>query len=143
MQFDTKGLEGYLTNKTLESEFGVWLKFPGGRRFRVLRAGGANRRFTRAFQTAIRPHRQTMERRGLDVELSDQIMREVYSKHVVIDWEGIKDADGNEVPYSPGAAIQFFAVVPELFAEIATLAQNMATFSQETVEEAKKELGEA
>ncbi len=142
-QFDTHGLESYIPNRELESVEGVWLRFPGGRAFRCLRAGGSNTKFVRAFQAAIKPYARQIERKTLDPELSDQIMRDVYSRTVVKDWEGIEDADGNDVPYSPETAVEFFKVVPELFNELTDQCANMANFAEAVAEEAKEVLGEA
>ncbi len=142
-KFDTRGLASYIPDRELESVEGVWLRFPGGRAFRCLRAGGSNTKFLRAFQTAIKPYQRQIDRKTLDPEVSDQIMRDVYSQTVVKGWEGIKDADGNEVPYSPETAVEFFKAVPELFTELTDQCANMANFAEQEAEEAKEILGEA
>lgn len=143
MQFDKTGLGDYLTDETLESEVGIWLKFPGGRRFRVLRAGGSNKKFLRALNAAIRPHKRAMDRGTMDVETSDEIMRSIYAKHVVVDWDGIKDEKGKKVPCTPENVAEFFKVFPNLFSDLTTLATDMAQFSEDRIEEAKETLGEA
>ncbi len=143
LKFDTAGLESYLPDHLRESEIGVWLSFPGDRKFRCLRAGGSNKRFIRAFQAAIKPHRRQMDRGTLDPEVSEQIMREVYSRTVVLDWKGIKDAEGQDVPYSPEAAVELFKAVPEMFNDITTLCADMAVFTDGELEDAKQVLGEA
>ena len=141
--FDSAGLDDYMTDSTLESEVGVVVVFPRGRKFRILRAGGSNQRFNRAFQAAIRPHRRAMERGTMDLEESQEIMRRVYAKYVVIDWEGIRDSEGKEIPYSVQAAELFFEAFPNLFDDLVRLATEMSLFSEKTIEEAKQALGEA
>lgn len=142
-QFDKSGLEGYITDKEVESEIGVWLPpFPGGREFKVLRAGGSNRKFSRAFQQAIKPYRRQLDKGSLDPETSDGLMREMYAKHIVVDWRGINDVDGNPVPCTPENVDAFFKAFPELFSDVVSYATEMATFSQENLEEAKDVLGE-
>ena len=142
MKFDKSDLGDYLTDETLESEVGVWFKFPGNRRFRMLRAGGSNKRFSRAFQAALRPHKRDLDKGTLDMEIQDEIMRQCYAKHVGVDWDGIKTEDGAAVPYSADAALEFFRAFPNLFADLVTLASDMAQFSEERIEEAKETLGE-
>lgn len=143
MKFDATGLEGYVTDKEVESTVGVWLPpFPGERRFRVLRAGGSNHKFARAFQQAIKPHRRQMDKGTLDTETTDAIMREVYAKHIVIDWEGIKDENGVAVPCTPENVQAFFVAFPEIFGDVISYATEMATFSIENLEEAQDVLGE-
>jgi hypothetical protein len=143
MQFDKSGLEGYITDKEIESEVGVWLPpFPGGRQFKVLRAGGSNRKFSRAFQQAIKPYKRQLDKGNLDPDVSDALMREVYSRYIVKDWRGINDVDGNPVPCTPENVAEFFQAFPELFSDVVSYATEMATFSEENLEEAKETLGE-
>jgi len=142
IDFDTKGLETYITDKERESVSGVWLDFPEGRQFLCLRAGGANKKFLRLFQTAIKPHRRQMERGTLDPDKSDALMRDVYAKTIVLDWRGIKDASGKPVPCSQANVIAFFTQFTELFNDLVALCSDMAQFTDEAIEEAKEVLGE-
>jgi hypothetical protein len=83
-----------------------------------------------------------MDKGTMDPDLSEQLMRQVYAQHVVKNWSGIKDAEKNEIEYSPSAAVEFFAAFPELFNEIVILATEASTFSGQFVEEASEVLGE-
>lgn len=139
--FDTEGLESYVTDAFRESETGVWLKFPGGYKFRCLRAGGSNKRYATLFQRMIKPYRRQMDKGTMDLAKSEDILRQVYCKTVILDWEGVK-AKGKAVSYTPEAGMAFFAQVPELFSDIVTLCTEAATFQEEEVEEAEKVLGE-
>ncbi len=142
-KFDTRGLASYIPDRELESVEGVWLRFPGGRAFRCLRAGGSNKKFIRMFQAKIKPYRRQVDSGTLDTEVSDEIMRDVYVHTVVLDWEGIKDGDGNDVPFDRETAKDFFKVVPELFNEVVAQCADMSNFAQDEIEEAKEILGEA
>jgi hypothetical protein len=143
MQFDTTGLEGYITDRDIEGKEGVWLKFPGDREFLVLRAGGSNSAFSRRFQQLIKPHRKQIDRGTLDPQVSDDLMRQAYCETVVKDWRGIKDPMGTPIPWSKEAGMAFFAAFPELFSEVVELASSYTTFQHAEVEEAKEVLGEA
>lgn len=141
--FSKKGLESYITDQEVESQLGVWLPpFPGDRRFKILRAGGSNTAFARAFQTAIKPHRRAMDKGTLDPKVSEALMVEVYSKHILVDWAGINDENEVPVPFSTANAIAFFTAFPEVFSDIVSYATEVATFAQENLEEAKDVLGE-
>jgi hypothetical protein len=143
VQFDKTGLENYITDQQVESNTGVWLPpFPGDRSLKILRAGGSNKKFSRAFQQAIKPHRRAMERGTLDSDVSDALMRDVYSKHIVVDWRNINDAEGNPVPCTPENVKAFFTALPEIFTEVVAYASEVATFAEENLEEAKETLGE-
>lgn len=140
--FDFSGLETYETDGQRESAEGIWLKFPGGRRIRILRAGGANKNFARTFSRVIKPYRRAMERGTLDPEKSDELMIQVYLESVVLDWEGFTDANGNDIPYSRTAARELFTALPELFNEVVTFASDAAMFQEQQADEAADVVGE-
>lgn len=143
MTIDLTGLEDYRTDNTRESEVGVKLVFPGGRWLRVLRAGGSNERYRKALEREARPYRYSLEQgKTLSRKVNDEIMHRVYAKAVVIDWGGFKDSQGNEVAYNQEGMIEVFRALPELFSQTAELATRAATFQEQQVEEAKKNLGE-
>lgn len=143
MQFDTTGLETYITNPDLESTTGVWLDFPGDRAFLVFRAGGSNEAYGRKFQHLIKPYRRQLDKGTISKEVSDNILRHVYAETVIKDWRGIKDDKGKPVPYSVENCIEFLKAFPELFNDIQSLAGELATFNMENVEEAQVAVGEA
>ena len=142
MQFDTTGLEGYITNEDAESNSGVWVPFPGDREFRVLRAGGSNKWFLRAHQAALKPYKRRLDKGNMDSDVLERIARHVYSRHIVKDWRGIKDSDGAKIPFSPDACEAFFEAFPEVFTDIVMITSDMATFANAEIEEAQEELGE-
>lgn len=141
MKFDTTGIESYITDPESEAVKGSWLNFPGGRRFRVKRAGGANKKFTRAFNAATRPYKRQMDAGTMDDDLGDEIMRDLYARTIIMDWEGIKDAEGNDVPFTQDNVKAFFAQFPELFNEVVKLSNDLNTFAEYKVREAEEALG--
>lgn len=143
MQFDTTGLETYLTDPSVEREDGVWLRFPGDRKIHVLRAGGSNRKFLQAFSALTKPHKRQMQRGTLDPDLSDKILIEVYLEAVILGWEGFCEANGTPIKYSKTAARELFTQVPELFQDVVNFASDAATFQQRDAEEAAEHLGES
>ncbi len=143
MRFGMKGLEAYRTNPTQEAEVGAKLLFPGGRWIRVLRAGGSNERYRRALEKAVRPYKYLLSQdKQLPREVNDSVMHGVYAATVVIDWGGFTDEQGSDIPFSEEAAIALFQALPELFSDVAALANRVATFQEQEVEEAMESLGE-
>lgn len=141
--FDLSGLDSYITDSDIEGDVGVWLKFPGDRRVRVLRAGGSNKRFSRSFSRVVKPYRRQLDRGTLDPEKSEELMLEVYLDAVIMDWEGFKDKKGRDIPFSRGSAREFFIAVPEMFSEIQSIASEAATFQEREAEEVANDLGES
>jgi hypothetical protein len=140
--FDDAGLESYTTDADREAESGIWVKFPGDRAFRILRAGGSNKEFLRAFRLAIRPYKRQLDKDTMDPATSDKLTRELYARHIIKDWSGIKTKAGVEIPYSPEACVAFMTRYPEILNDLVTLASEMATFQDRVLEEAKTSLGE-
>lgn len=143
LKFDTTGLEDYITSEMLEQE-GLWLEnFPGGRAFRVKRAGGSNRQYAKRLTAAIKPYRNSRTGiEGIDPAVQDRIMRHVYAQTVVVDWRGIDDVEGDPVPFSPANVEAFFEAFPEIFRDVMTLAGEATMFSERRVQEAEEALGE-
>lgn len=141
-KFDLEGLEAYQTDKDLESIEGIWLEFPGNRRFHVLRAGGSNTRFVSAYQAALRPYRKQLQKRTMDPGLLDRLTLDVYARHVIKGWEGIT-SKGQEIPYTVQACIAFFSVVPEMFDEVMEQASDSSNFSEIDLGQARSDLGES
>ena len=143
MEFDKAGLETYLTDKELEAVDGIWLKFPGGRKLHVLRAGGSNAKYTRIAASVTKPYQRQIQRGTIDPEKVSELMLEIYLQSVILDWAGFKDAQGKEIPYSREAAREFFTQVPEMFTEVMDLATDLALFQEQEVEETSKHMGES
>lgn len=141
VEFNNQNFGSYATDSDLETGVGVWLKFPGKRRIRILRAGGANRAFGRRYAILSKPYRREMDQDILDPDISERIMRQLYAEHVVVDWEGITTPDGTAIPYNPEAGIEFFTAFPEVLKDIINYATEAATFVAEDITEAKDTLG--
>jgi len=138
-----QGLESYASDDEKEYQKGVWVPFPGGHSFLVLRAGPGNKGYARALQSALRPYQRQIDQKTLDNDVAEAILRRVYVRHVVKDWKGFKDDKGNAVPYSPEEADAVFEAMPELFRDVQAMAQEFSTFQMAEIEEAKETLGEA
>lgn len=141
MEFDSKDFGAYDTNSDLESSEGVWLKFPGNRRIRILRAGGSNKAFARRYNTLIKPHRRDMDTGTLDPAISEQIMRQLYAERVVLGWENINTSDGTPVPCTVENVTAYLERFPEVLSDLIEYATEAATFVDASIEEAKDLLG--
>lgn len=69
-----------------------------------------------ALNRRVRPARSAKAQRDM---LNKQVAqdRKLYPKHVIVDWGGIFDDDGNEVPFSPEAAAEFLQKLPKYLIE--------------------------
>lgn len=134
----------FKTDDTLETK-GVVLDY-GTTRIRIARAGGANKRFGLALAKATKPHKRSIQAGIMDQQLSDFLLRDVYSRTVVIGWEtkgedgefkrGIDPVDigepaGDLLSVSPENVLRVFNHLPDLFNDVQLQAQEHAIFRAE------------
>lgn len=106
--------------------------------FKIARAGGANRKFTKRLQQLLKPHQYAFDRGTMDPETQDKIFVRAISEHIVLGWENINDPSGEPIPYSVDACANLLESLPELREMIYTEANNISNFiDQERVQSAK------
>lgn len=128
IQFD--GFEDYVTDENLETGAGVALEYDEGRTIFIHRAGGSNKKFSRALEAKMKPHRRKIQLGTLDPEIDRRILMEAYAEAVVIGWSGIT-AGGKELPFNKENCIAFFKAFPEVFADVQRSANDVALFRKE------------
>lgn len=79
-------------------------------------AGQENKGFFNAYLAEFGGN-QNRVRRSVQVtaenaEKNHEVLRRLYPEHVCIGWEGMRDTDGNLVPFSKAACAEFFAKIP-------------------------------
>lgn len=98
-------------------------------RYRLARAGGANKKFAKTMERLSRPYRRQIERGAMDEEAARRLLRQVYIQSVILSWEllidgewkeGVETADGEVVLGKPSADVldTLFQDIPELFTQI-------------------------
>lgn len=54
---------------------------------------------------------------------------EIFADCIVVDWENVQDADGNEVPFSKEACVEFLSKIPEdMFDNLRIFCLNIENF---------------
>lgn len=95
---------------------------------RFLVARHDNNAYQQCIERLKRPHRRKFERQEVSAELLTEIVCRAMSKHMLLGWEGIKDQDGKDVPYSEKNAYQFLMESPNLRDLIASLSREEEAF---------------
>lgn len=98
---------------------------------KICRAGGANTAYSRVLEAKVKPYRRQIQNDTMDRDTMIAIMREVFADTVVIGWENVQDAEGNEMLFSRDNVIKLFEELPELFEDIQAQASNVAIFREE------------
>lgn len=132
----------FSTDTKLE-QLGVWLDYSGFGKFRVARAGGANKAFTRAIAQKMLPYRRMLQAKQNKpdeamLDMLRAIQMEVFAETVVLGWEGVTDVMDEAIPFSKEAALKLFKDLPALFDDIAQFAQDITNFNSPAFEEDAK-----
>lgn len=120
----------FKNNENLEAGDGVRLEYPGFS-ITIHRAGGSNKRFANILSAKMKPFRHQLDRGIMDDDVSARILREAYAEGVVVGWQDVKDADGNDMPFSKENVVKLFTDLPDLFADVRSQAENVSLFREE------------
>jgi hypothetical protein len=110
----TNLFDKYKTNKDLESE-GVWFMTSKDTGFLLRRSGGANsNRMKMITAKHQKPVLHKIKNDLLTDEESQEIGLKIFVDAVLVDWKGVTDEEGNEIPFSRENAIEVLQEVPDL-----------------------------
>lgn len=119
-------------------------------RVRLARAGGANKDFLRVLAAKTKPHRRAIQTETMDPDLAQAIEREVYAETVILDWEtlvdeekmvykrGIESPDGGLLDVTVENLVKTFENLPDLYIDLKNLANTIALFRKDELEEDAK-----
>lgn len=129
------------TDKALEKD-GVWVEYLSDDappiRFKISRSGGDNRKYQEAVTQATKPYLRQIQTGTFSDQQANKIMRKVFAKTVVLDWENVTDRDGQPITFSPTACETLFNDLPDLYLDLKAQSENVALFQEETWSNAAK-----
>lgn len=127
----------FKTDKDLEKN-GIVINYDDTIKVRIARAGGANTRYLKTLERKSKPYRRAIDQGTMNPEVANQILREAYAEAVILDWEGITDEDGNEIPFTKENCVKLFEDLPDFFEDLKEQAMKMALFRATVREEEAK-----
>lgn len=141
--FDFRAFGSYAVDREKEARNGVWIDIADAS-FLCLRAGGSNRRYQRAIQTAyFEIKKQFDDQTELNDALNIRAM-EIFVDTALLNWRGVCDVStGEEIPFSPEAARALLTEIPDLFDELQDRAQERERYLKDFVAEATDALGKS
>ena len=87
--------------------------------FTLKRAGGRNaKEYDLARERARRPFKDKIARNSMEEDDNLEILVNAFLDAVLITWDNIQDANGQNIEYSVEAAKKFFFDLPEFFYEL-------------------------
>jgi len=128
--------EMFETDENLEKD-GIWIEMgktndepPKPVRFKIARSGGANDAFLKALDKAFLPYRRQLQTDTYDPKVIEEITRKVFAKTVLLDWENVKDKEGNFIAYSKDNALDLLKRLPKLYEVLRADSENFNLFKQ-------------
>ena len=121
------------TDKNAESE-GVGLDYGDGGRIKIARSGGSNSGYKQALSNLLKEHRHQINTGTLSDEVAERKQREIFARHVVMDFDTVEGPDGEELPYTPDNATKLLADLPDLYADLREQAAKLSNFRAEAIE---------
>jgi hypothetical protein len=86
-----------IDQSTQGADEGVWTKYRGSE-FRVVHTG--HPKFQRALSRLQAPHRRKIEKGTMDPVESRDLLCAAIAEALVLDWKGVVDSKGADIPYS-------------------------------------------
>jgi hypothetical protein len=118
-------------------ESGVWIDYKGGSR--LLIASTKRRKFQDLLDRQMAAYERGLRKgRKLDEAVSERIMADCLSRYVLLDWKGLCNKAGQEIPYSQAKAKDLLTRLEVFREDVFTFGQQEALFKEYDDEEALK-----
>ena len=121
---------------TKKEEEGVWVKYEGGVSLKIARLN--NPKYKEYSLKRSKPHLRRLQAGTIDGDVAEDIMKDAIANTVLLDWKGLLDEKGNEIPFSQEKAREQFDEAHDFYTEVFNLCQQRELFSIEDEEGAEK-----
>lgn len=116
---------------------GKWFDIGDGARIRVARFG--NPKHKKALNKLRSPYKPLLLRGGeIPDDANDDIITESIAQAVLVDWEGILDAEGKTLPYSPETCRQVLTEYKDFLELVSQLSLDAQNYRKEVMDETIK-----
>lgn len=119
---------------------GVWIDFESGIKLKIARA--RNSAYRELMRQLTEPHQQKIREGEMEIEVLEDLLKQVRAKTILLGWENIEDKTGMTILYSPEQALAFFND-PELrdfYTFVILTSENMENFKKKLIEDSEKNL---
>lgn len=117
----------YEIDKNLENS-GIWIDYGGDGRFLVARIGSGTSAYDKRLKYKMKPYRRQLDNDTLDENLLLKITTETFAETALMDWDGIRDREGNILPFSKENAKVLFADLPNLALDLMGQARDFQNY---------------
>lgn len=124
------------TDAELEED-GMWVTYTPEIRFKIRRANSEQAQ--KVMRKLMAPYKSiTRSGRDLPRGVSEDLERQWVAQAILVDWAGVTDRDGKELPFSVDKAMKVLAELPDMRREIANLSGEAETFRRQQLEDDAK-----
>jgi len=125
-------ISAFKTDRARERE-GVWVDIGDGARVLIARLN--NERHKQTFLEVAKPYKVQLRNGTLQEDVAARLLRQCYSKAILLGWEGMQDDEGNDIPYSEEKAEEFLAI-PDFMSMVEEYASSRELYRREEQEQA-------
>lgn len=130
--------EQFATDTNKEND-GVKIEYPANKdgsipSITVRRTGRANKRYSKALNTATKPHRRQIDLGTFDDEASEKLFKKVFVDTIVVTWENIQDEKDKEIPFSKENVMALFDKLPDFYEDVQRRSGDISLFRNEVME---------
>jgi hypothetical protein len=127
----SKFTQRYQTDKNLE-ENGVEVELDEGVSITFRRISSEKSREVR--RRLENPYKRQIRTNTLSTKVQEDLLLKQLAEGVLINWKGVTDAEGNDLPFSPENALKVFKDFPDFLNDVATAVQERDFFKKEDLE---------
>ena len=121
----------FKTDKSLEMQ-GIECYLEDGVVFICKRFGGSNQvNVSKALAKYHTPHIAKIKAGTLTQEMLDEIDAKVFTEACVLNWRGVLDDAGKEIPFSFDACVEILKDMPELVSELIRQTSNFENYRED------------
>jgi hypothetical protein len=125
--------KAFATDTAAEIE-GRWFPFSDAR-LKIARTGNA--RYREVLRTKYNLHRDELDKGIIDLAKSDEMLADILSQSILLDWENIADG-GKPIPYTKAEAVRLLLKYRDLREVVIAKADNLENFK---IAQDKEDLG--
>jgi hypothetical protein len=109
---------------------GKWFTVVEDFKVKLARAGDANPEYMRLLVKMQKdnPKNPITDELAVSDEVQLELIKELYARAVVKDWEGITDKEGNEIPYSVENCMKLFRELREFYRFVKTASSDYQNY---------------
>lgn len=128
----------FATDKKKEVE-GQWVRYgqnDDGTTIEMLiaRAGGRNIQFERVAEFVYKPARRRINMGDIDPVELRILTQTVFARSVVKDWRGVRNEDGEEIPFGEQTFLALMEEFPDIWLDVKDFAESMGNYRVAQVE---------